>query len=375
MVDGATGISGHYMLQVLSQSPERWSKIYAVSRRPPSAQGIREGASAVDGVKESVDYVFFFAYRESSSEDGTLWGGQEQMVLENSQMLRDFVLAMQGSGMKRLVLQTGAKQYGVHIGPTSLPSKETDPRVETLPNFYHQQEDILKELGPKQGFDWVVVRPALIVGAVKGNFMNIAIAIGVYIAVSRELHDPIAFHGTSAKYHSFETFSSAHLNATFEEFCALTPHCRNEAYNIANGDCATWSSVLPAVAAHFNAPIAPLDVLTSPGRHPFRKTSNLPSPRNPSERAVFELRDSLVAWSQEDRVRGAWERLAEREGLDRSVFYEASWAFADGCVSFQHEVMLDVGKARRAGFHGTVNTEEDFVRAMVATQEMEFFPS
>ena len=36
IVTGANGISGDYMLRVLGDSPERWSHIYAMSRRPPN---------------------------------------------------------------------------------------------------------------------------------------------------------------------------------------------------------------------------------------------------------------------------------------------------------------------------------------------------
>ena len=36
MHTGANGISGYHALKVLGQSPERWSKIYCLSRRPPA---------------------------------------------------------------------------------------------------------------------------------------------------------------------------------------------------------------------------------------------------------------------------------------------------------------------------------------------------
>ena len=39
IVTGANGISGWHMVKVLSQSPERWSKIYCLSRRPPAIPG------------------------------------------------------------------------------------------------------------------------------------------------------------------------------------------------------------------------------------------------------------------------------------------------------------------------------------------------
>lgn len=35
IVAGTNGISGQHMLRVLSEEPERWSQIYALSRRPP----------------------------------------------------------------------------------------------------------------------------------------------------------------------------------------------------------------------------------------------------------------------------------------------------------------------------------------------------
>ena len=42
LVFGANGISGSYMLRVLSQAPERWEHVAAVSRHAPtvSSQGI-----------------------------------------------------------------------------------------------------------------------------------------------------------------------------------------------------------------------------------------------------------------------------------------------------------------------------------------------
>lgn len=39
IVTGANGISGHYMVRVLAENPERWSKIYCLSRRPPAIPG------------------------------------------------------------------------------------------------------------------------------------------------------------------------------------------------------------------------------------------------------------------------------------------------------------------------------------------------
>lgn len=38
IVTGANGISGQHMVRALGQAPERWSKIYCLSRRPPAIE-------------------------------------------------------------------------------------------------------------------------------------------------------------------------------------------------------------------------------------------------------------------------------------------------------------------------------------------------
>lgn len=98
MVVGANGISGQYMLRVLSKHPERWSKIYSLSRRPPQGVegpqikhisidllgGVEKIRSKLESEGASADYIFFFAYKESAGEDGKIWGNQQQMVIDNS---------------------------------------------------------------------------------------------------------------------------------------------------------------------------------------------------------------------------------------------------------------------------------------------------
>ncbi|MAD87906.1 MAG: hypothetical protein CL912_33510 [Deltaproteobacteria bacterium] len=95
IITGANGISGFHTLRVLASAPERWSKIYALSRRPPPPRlmnlvgdgkervehvacdfllGPEEIAKALKGRVESVDAVFFYSYfqpRETSSSPPT----------------------------------------------------------------------------------------------------------------------------------------------------------------------------------------------------------------------------------------------------------------------------------------------------------------
>lgn len=51
IVTGATGISGYHMLKVLCAAPERWSKIYTLSRRPPPDYFFKELGDGADRIQ------------------------------------------------------------------------------------------------------------------------------------------------------------------------------------------------------------------------------------------------------------------------------------------------------------------------------------
>jgi hypothetical protein len=101
IITGANGISGNYMLRVLAEAPERWTKIYCLSRRPPAIlDGLPPQAEhiALDFLKESeeiakvlrekgvkADYVFFYSYVQAKpKEGGGLWSDAEEMCRVNS---------------------------------------------------------------------------------------------------------------------------------------------------------------------------------------------------------------------------------------------------------------------------------------------------
>ena len=67
-------------------------------------------------------------------------------------MLKNFLDALDITGasktLKRVILTTGAKQYGVHLGESKNPMEETDPWLEgpgRPPNFYYHQQRILAD--------------------------------------------------------------------------------------------------------------------------------------------------------------------------------------------------------------------------------------
>ncbi|KAI7524970.1 hypothetical protein KC331_g17809, partial [Hortaea werneckii] len=122
IITGANGIPGTHM------SPEQ------------IARQLKEG-----DIK--ADYVFFFAYIQPSPAPGrSIWSAAEELVKVNKSLLSNFLQGLAGANAvpKRILLQLGAKYYGVHLGPTTIPQEESDARVLLEPNFYYDQEDYLK---------------------------------------------------------------------------------------------------------------------------------------------------------------------------------------------------------------------------------------
>jgi hypothetical protein len=105
IITGANGISGNYMLRVLAQDSERWSKIYCLSRRPPAIpNGLPNNAEhiALDFLKDpqdiaavlkekgvKADYVFFYSYVQAQpKKGGGLWSDAEEMCSVNRTPLK-----------------------------------------------------------------------------------------------------------------------------------------------------------------------------------------------------------------------------------------------------------------------------------------------
>jgi nucleoside-diphosphate-sugar epimerase len=195
MVAGANGISGTYVVKVLAESPERWSKVYALSRGiAPGRQAKQVEQIAVDFLKMSpqqiadaliehrakADYVFFCAYLQPPADEGkSLWENAELLTQTNLTMLSNFLeaLPLANSLPKRIIIQFGMKYYGVHLGPTAVPQEEDDPRIDFEPNFYYAQHDYLKAFCERHNIGWKDTRPGVVLGAVRGAAMNITLPL------------------------------------------------------------------------------------------------------------------------------------------------------------------------------------------------------
>ena len=259
IVTGATGILGREIVHALGKDSKQWETVHALSRSQkeqyPSnvkhdfidlTSDAKEMAKQLQGVE--AEYVFFAAYLQKDTE-------QENWDV-NGAMLKNFLSALDLTGaskkLKRVILTTGAKQYGVHLGRPKQPMEESDPWIDgedRPPNFYYNQQRILHEAAAKaQSWDWVVTYPNDVIGVAKGNFMNLATSLGLYAAISKEIDGNLMFPGSETFYTLFDSFTYSRLHASFNLWAALEPRCGNQAFNVVNGDVESWQNMWPKLA-------------------------------------------------------------------------------------------------------------------------------
>jgi nucleoside-diphosphate-sugar epimerase len=222
IVCGATGISGFHTIRALLDTPDRWSKIYALSRSPLSDDILAflteqqrsriqhvsidlsssgdEIASSLSDAGVTADYVFYYAYLSPKSGKSAMDpSSAEDLVEANVPPFRNFLQAMLLANIKpkRVLLQTGGKNYGCHIGRTRTSLVESDPQPNHLSaNFYYHQEDLLEKYcheHPETG--WNIVMPAAVIGAIQYASMNAFLSFGVYAAVQKHNNKPLLFGG------------------------------------------------------------------------------------------------------------------------------------------------------------------------------------
>ena len=332
LVVGGLGVTGRNLVQHLTGSG-RWT-VFALSRRAPDfptdATFIpvdlldRPDCEAKLRGLTGVTHVFYAAYQERPT--------QAELAAANTAMLVNVVEVVEAAApaLRRVVLVQGGKVYGVHLGPYKTPAKESDAR-HMPPNFYYDQEDFLRGRQRGKGWAWAAVRPSGVCGFAVGNPMNISTVIAVYAAVCKELGLPLRFPGTPGAYRAVMEVTDAALLARAMEWAATDDRCRNEAFNVTNGDFIRWENVWPKFAAFFGMNYAP---------------------------------PQTISLSQTMADKGPlWDRMVEKYGLRPHKFDEiAAWPFGDGTFRLDYDVMSDMNKARRCGFHDVEDSEEMFLR-------------
>jgi nucleoside-diphosphate-sugar epimerase len=216
-------------------------------------------------------------------------------------------------------LVQGGKYYGVHVGPFPNPAREDDARTVT-PNFYYDQEDLLRSRSKDQQWGWSAARPNTLLHFSPGNPRNLVSTLGAYAALCREIGIPLDFPASEGSYTSLVQVTTTTLLSRGMAWMATHEPARNNAFNLTNGDVFRWSRLWPQLADAFGI-------------------------RCGTQRPVV-LAEVMPEWE------AAWHRVVKRYGLiDQPLAAVANWAFADATLLRWWDEILSTNKAREFGFH------------------------
>ncbi|NHC14195.1 SDR family oxidoreductase [Motilibacter deserti] len=334
LVTGAGGVIGSHVVEAYAARPG-WT-VRAVSRRRPAyldglgtAEHLPVDLSDADaarvGLAAAADttHLVFAAYAEQPD--------LAAQVAPNVALLRNTLdgLAAAGAPLRHVTLYQGGKAYGAHLGHMKTPAREDDPRL-MPPNFYYDQEDLLRAVAAERGFEVTMLRPEAVIGYAVGNPMNLLMVIAVYAAVSRELGLPLRFPGTFAAYDAMYQVTDAELLARATVWAGEEPRAAGHVFNVTNGDQLRWRHLFPVFARHFGMDYAE------------------PQPI------------SLVQHMADKEP--LWRRMAERHGLvDTPWEHLVGWAFGDFLFASGFDNVSSTIKVRKAGFADCYDTQDRFL--------------
>jgi nucleoside-diphosphate-sugar epimerase len=331
LVAGVHGVSGR-------AAAEHWAclpgtQVYGLARRsaplPAGVEGISADLLNPDDLHRKlgkiggITHVVFGAYVEKPSP--------AEAIEANVAILKNLldIVERTSPSLRHITFYQGGKAYGADLGPFKTPAREDDPRM-MPPNFYYDQEDFLRTRQQGKAWHWTALRPEATTGFGLGNPMNLGMSLAVYAAISKELGLPLRFPGTEKSYGVLYQITSAKILAKATAWAGRSEAAANEVFNITNGDCFRWKYLWPRIAAMFDMP--PADPVPTP----------------------------LTVYMADKKP--VWEAIVRKYGLQPLPYAQvSSWPFADAILRLmEFDNITSTIKARRAGFHDCIDTEEMF---------------
>jgi nucleoside-diphosphate-sugar epimerase len=336
LVVGATGIVGRGVSQELLNVGAR---VHGVSRhREGMVSGVEHVAAdlldpagvrkAVGGLNPSHVYLAVWSRRPT----------EEDNIKVNAGIVRTVLGALAPArSIKHVALVTGLKHY---LGPFEAyarsgllpptPLREEQPRLD-VPNFYYNQEDEVYAAAKRDGFTWSVHRPHTIIGKAIGNAMNMGSTLAAYASICKESGRPFKFPGSAAQWNGLSDMTDTRVLAKQLVWASTTDVAKNEAYNIVNGDIFRWSWMWPRIAKWFDIAWQGFDGAPVP------------------------LEGQMANDAE------TWKKMATKYGLVQPDLWRiASPWHTDLDLGRPLEVMADMARSRKLGFHVYQETEGAF---------------
>jgi len=336
VVVGAQGVIGRYFVEKFAAQPG-WNVVGLSRRRGADAKNVRHVSVDLQDAKDAeaklsgladATHVLFAAFQPGTGAAADY----AKNIAGNLALLVNSVSAVEKAAraLERVVLVTGTKYYGTHLGPFKTPAREDDARHDG-PNYYFDQIDWLTAHQKGKRWTWTELRPQTLCGFAPGTAMSIVPVIAVYAAIRKALGLPLAFPGKA--WSSLYQVTESTLCADAAWWAATEARCANQAYNITNGDYFRWQHVWPSIAKVFDMPMG-----------------------EPEPHSLVEfMRDKAPLW----------DSLVKQHGLQPFPFSEiVAWPFGDYVFNSDWDVMTNVNKSRLHGFCGAVDTHDMFVRLL-----------
>ena len=359
LVAGASGLVGLAAVRCFAGRGD--CDVTAVSRRIPDGA---EGAQllSVDLLDErrcreafgQMSDVTHLVYAAVNEKPGSLlegWRDREQMQT-NLRMLENLFEPLEAAAknLQHVTLLQGTKAYGAHLGPIPIPARERAPRHQHE-NFYWRQEDYLRAQQQNRRWSWTILRPQLVIGDAIGSNLNVIPAIGVYAALLREAGEPLHYPGGTGSVVS--EMVDVELLARAIDWAGTTLACRNEIFNVTNGDVVSMREVWPTVARALGMEVG---------------------------------EDRPLSLAEEMPKRAAeWAAVVDKYGLkapaDIQAFVGESFSLADFYFGVggigggePRPVLVSTIKARQAGFHDCIDTEDMLEKWFRRFQDLRLLP-
>lgn len=389
VICGATGISGFNTLRALLDSPQRWSTIFALSRSPPSQEQLNlvdpalrsrikhvsiDFTSFASEIKDALvkagveaDYVFFYTYLQPKSEThgGMSVSLAKDLYEANVPLFDNFVTALELASIKprRILLQTGGKNYGMHIGRVRTPLVESDPQPRKLQtNFYYAQEDRLFEFCKKHPeTKWNVIRPAGIIGSAPRAQMNSFYSFAIYAAIQARKEEPLTFNGDIEAWQFEPAHSSAILTGYLSEWAVLEDKCANQAFNAQDCGNHSWDRFFEEVARWFGVKKGVVKPEVNKDKFTVQEfAGGTDAPLGFGPPATLSMIFTLQEWLEDPANQVEWKKLMAESGgqLTCDVTEGDISNVAMGDFAYLRFGTLSMNKARRLGWTGHVDSLE-----------------
>ena len=173
--------------------------------------------------------------------------------------------------------------------------------------------------------------------------MNIALVVGVFAELSRELGVPMRFPGTDKAYRQLVQFTDAGLLARASVWAATDERASSEVFNVTNGDVFRWERMWEDVARHLGLEVGPPVPLTL-ARHMADKGP-------------------------------VWKEIAARHGLVQPDLAKlVGWPFGDFIFHTESDVISDVNKIYQFGFTERMDSTRSLTAAIDSLKRQKVLP-